>query len=106
MSEITDLRALARSARIEASKRQNPHTALLLRNMAEAYERRAAQLAGTPPLENVGPKPEHQTADTREDALLVVGLCLQSSFSAENHDSLGDELTRLLLHLSQDVPNR
>ncbi len=28
--------------------------------------------------------------------------CLQATFTAENHDSLSDEVTRSLLHLSRD----
>ena len=51
---------------------------------------------------NDEPEPDEQTVDADQDALQVVGTCLKTSFSAENHESLGDELMRLLLHLSQD----
>lgn len=36
------------------------------------------------------------------DAARALATCLLASFSAENHDSLSDEITRLLLHLSHD----
>lgn len=45
---------------------------------------------------------EKLTPAADPDALSAVSACLQSSFTAENHDSLGDEITRLLLYLSQD----
>jgi UDP:flavonoid glycosyltransferase YjiC (YdhE family) len=31
-----------------------------------------------------------------------LGACLRISFSAENHDSLSDEIRRLMLHLSRE----
>jgi len=37
---------------------------------------------------------------TDTDTVCALASCLHQSFTAENHDSLGDELTRLLLHLS------
>ena len=47
-------------------------------------------------------EPEKLISASDLDALGVVSVCLQSCFTAENHDSLGDEITRLLLNLSQD----
>jgi len=32
-----------------------------------------------------------------------LGACLRASFPAENHDSLGDDITRLMLHLSRQT---
>jgi len=37
---------------------------------------------------------------TDPDTARALAACLNLSFTAENHDSLSDELTRLLLHLS------
>lgn len=52
------------------------------------------------------PDPEQEqerlTPGPDTDALRVMGVCLQSSFSADNHDSLSNEITRLLLYLSHD----
>jgi len=47
-------------------------------------------------------EPEKLTAAPDLDALEVVSVCLRSCFTAENHYSLGGEITRLLLNLSQD----
>jgi hypothetical protein len=45
---------------------------------------------------------EASTPGTDADTVRALVTCLQSSFTAENHDSLSDEITRLLLHLSHD----
>ncbi|HYI47185.1 MAG TPA: hypothetical protein VEX35_01860 [Allosphingosinicella sp.] len=45
---------------------------------------------------------EDSTPSVDGDAVRALVICLQLSFTAENHDSLSDEITRLLLHLSQD----
>jgi hypothetical protein len=37
------------------------------------------------------------------DSLTHLGDCLEASFTADNHDSLGDDITRSLLHLSNEV---
>jgi hypothetical protein len=44
-----------------------------------------------------GPRPD-------EDAKSVddLGDCLRISFSAENHDSLSDDMRRLMLHLARE----
>ena len=41
-------------------------------------------------------------SDTEPDAARILGDCLKSSFTAENHESLGNDLMRLLLHLSHE----
>ncbi|HYN45948.1 MAG TPA: hypothetical protein VES64_04580 [Allosphingosinicella sp.] len=33
----------------------------------------------------------------------ALGACLRASFPAENHDSLSDDITRLMLHLSREA---
>jgi len=43
---------------------------------------------------------EQPVSGTQPDTLRHLAACLQSSFTAINHDSLGDDITRLLLHLS------
>jgi len=36
-------------------------------------------------------------------SLTQLGDCLRASFTADNHDSLGDDSTRSLLHLSHEA---
>ncbi len=36
------------------------------------------------------------------ESLTQLGDCLRASFTADNHDSLGDDSTRSLLHLSHE----
>lgn len=36
-------------------------------------------------------------------SLAQLGDCLRASFTADNHDSLGDDSTRSLLHLSHEA---
>jgi hypothetical protein len=43
-----------------------------------------------------------QPTDT-PDSLAHLGDCLEASFTADNHDSLSDDVTRSLLHLSHDA---
>jgi len=45
---------------------------------------------------------ETSPSDPDLDAARALAACLRASFTAENHDSLSDEITRLLLHLSHD----
>jgi len=47
-------------------------------------------------------QPEREPADDA-DALRRLAECLRVSFTADNHDSLGGDITRLLLHLSRDA---
>jgi len=42
-------------------------------------------------------RPPDEVASSADD----LGACLRTSFPAENHDSLGDDITRLMLHLSR-----
>jgi hypothetical protein len=37
------------------------------------------------------------------EPLVRVGDCLHSSFTADNHDSLGDDIVRPMLHLSNEA---
>jgi len=37
------------------------------------------------------------------EPLTRLGACLHSAFTADNHDSLDDDITRSLLHLSCDA---
>jgi hypothetical protein len=39
----------------------------------------------------------------KPDSLAHLGDCLEASFTADNHDSLGDDITRSLLHLSNET---
>jgi len=45
-----------------------------------------------------GRRPD-EDAKSAED----LGVCLRASFPAENHDSLSDDITRLMLHLSHEA---
>ena len=47
-----------------------------------------------------------QPSRVGEEPLGNVGECLRTSFSADNHDSLGRDITRLLLLLSHDPKRR
>lgn len=44
-------------------------------------------------------RPPNEGAKSADD----VGAILRASFPAENHDSLGDDITRLMLHLSRQA---
>lgn len=41
----------------------------------------------------------HEAAQSADD----LGTCLRIGFPAENHDSLSDDITRLMLHLSREA---
>ena len=49
------------------------------------------------------PKPAQPEPAIDPDSLRRLAECLHASFTADNHDSLGDDITRLLLHLSRDA---
>jgi len=46
----------------------------------------------------------HEEPEQDDERVSRLGACLQASFTAENHANLGDDLLRLLLHLSRE-PN-
>ncbi|MDB5718112.1 MAG: hypothetical protein JWM38_1539 [Sphingomonas bacterium] len=45
---------------------------------------------------------EHMLRTRQPDGLYGVGRALRSTFTAENHETLGTDITRLLLELSQE----
>jgi hypothetical protein len=49
--------------------------------------------------------PEHaqQEPAVDPDSLIRLAECLRASFTADNHDSLSGDITRLLLHLSREA---
>jgi len=49
--------------------------------------------------------PEHAEKEPAADPDSLRGLaeCLRASFTADNHDSLSGDITRLLLHLSREA---
>lgn len=44
---------------------------------------------------------EHELAGRQPTALYPIGRALRSTFHADNHDSLGHDLTGLMLHLAR-----
>lgn len=48
-------------------------------------------------------KQETRQAIEEAGSLSRLGNCLRATFTADNHDSLGDDVTRSLLHLSLEA---